>query len=213
MRSNHQVNVFDLVQVYVSIQSSGKPIEHFFIDDQFEFRHIYIYIYILFCLLLHRLALITSLPFHIFRQPHSQGLHIFSIRRWQETRPWHTIACMTGALWAKRDERDISRGARHEREARTRGEKNKAPVRSPLLLLFRQCSTVHQVDGHADWSISTTWWWLSVIKMSKQKWRPWVWKKRQKFSQYRLFKGWTEEMYRSTATEERHVGFVTNRIW
>ena len=25
---------------------------------------------------------------------------------------------MTGALWAKRGERDISRGARHEREAR-----------------------------------------------------------------------------------------------
>ena len=25
---------------------------------------------------------------------------------------------MTGALWAKRDERDISRGAWHEREAR-----------------------------------------------------------------------------------------------
>ena len=35
----------------------------------------------------------------------------------------------------------------------------------------------------------------------------------RKFFQYRLFKGWTEEMYRSTATEERSVGFVTNRIW
>ena len=27
---------FDLVQVYVSIQSSGKPIEHFLADDQFS---------------------------------------------------------------------------------------------------------------------------------------------------------------------------------
>ena len=34
-----QVNVFDLVQVYISIQSSGKPIEHLLVDDQFEFRH------------------------------------------------------------------------------------------------------------------------------------------------------------------------------
>ena len=29
------------------------------------------------------------------------------------------LACMTGALWAKRGERDISRGARYEREAAT----------------------------------------------------------------------------------------------
>ena len=34
-----------------------------------------------------------------------------------------TIACMTGALWAKRGERDISRGARHEREARDEGKR------------------------------------------------------------------------------------------
>ena len=45
MRSNHQVNVFDLVQVYVSIQSSGKPTEHFLVDDQFEFRHFILDIY------------------------------------------------------------------------------------------------------------------------------------------------------------------------
>ena len=43
--------VFDLVQVYVSIQSSGKPIEHFLADDQFMylsryFTYIYIDIYI-----------------------------------------------------------------------------------------------------------------------------------------------------------------------
>ena len=30
------------------------------------------------------------------------------------------VACMTGALWAKWGERDISRGARHERETRER---------------------------------------------------------------------------------------------
>ena len=34
-----------------------------------------------------------------------------------------SIACMTGALWAKRGERDISRGARHEREARDEGKR------------------------------------------------------------------------------------------
>ena len=33
------------------------------------------------------------------------------------------LACMTGALWAKRGERDISRGARHEREARDEGKR------------------------------------------------------------------------------------------
>ena len=38
------VNVFELVQVYVSIQSSGKPIEHFLVDDQFEFRHFILYL-------------------------------------------------------------------------------------------------------------------------------------------------------------------------
>ena len=32
------------------------------------------------------------------------------------------VACMTGALWAKRGERDISRWARHEREARDEGK-------------------------------------------------------------------------------------------
>ena len=30
--------LIDLVQVYVSIQGSGKPIEHFLVDDQFEFH-------------------------------------------------------------------------------------------------------------------------------------------------------------------------------
>ena len=33
------------------------------------------------------------------------------------------VACMTGALWAKRGKRDISRGARHERKARDEGER------------------------------------------------------------------------------------------
>ena len=33
------------------------------------------------------------------------------------------LAWMTGALWAKRGERDISRGARHEREARDEGKR------------------------------------------------------------------------------------------
>ena len=30
------MNVFDLVQVYISTQSSGKPIQHFVVDDQFK---------------------------------------------------------------------------------------------------------------------------------------------------------------------------------
>jgi len=33
------------------------------------------------------------------------------------------LACMTEALWAKRGERDISLGARHEREAREEGKR------------------------------------------------------------------------------------------
>ena len=80
------------------------------------------------------------------------------------------IACMTGALWAKRGERGANAifRATRARSARRGEEKNKATVRSPLFLLFHQCSTVHQLDGQADWSISTTWWWRSVIKMSKQ---------------------------------------------
>ena len=34
-----------------------------------------------------------------------------------------TLACTTGALWAKRGKRDISRGARHLREARDEGKR------------------------------------------------------------------------------------------
>ena len=55
--------------------------------------------------------------------------------------------------------RYFARSAIRARSARRGEEKNKAPVRSPLFLLFHQCWTVHQADGHADWSISTTWWW------------------------------------------------------
>ena len=33
------------------------------------------------------------------------------------------IACMKGALWAKRGERDISRRARHERQVRDEGKR------------------------------------------------------------------------------------------
>ena len=113
--------------------------------------------------------------------------------------------------------RYFARSAIRGRSARRGEEKNKAPVRSPLFLLFHLCWTVHQVDGHADWSISTTWWWRT--------WSRWVNKNcgvefgrsdrkcSRKFSKDRLFKGWTEKMYRSTAKEERRVGFVTNRIW
>ena len=42
---------------------------------------------------------------------------------------------MTGALWAKRGERDISRGALHEREARDEGKRKikREISRSPRL--------------------------------------------------------------------------------
>ena len=33
------------------------------------------------------------------------------------------VACMTGALWAKQGERDISRGVRHERKVRDEGKR------------------------------------------------------------------------------------------
>ena len=44
-----------------------------------------------------------------------------------------TVACMTGALWAKRGEHDISCGARHECEARDEG---KGKIKLYLLLLY-----------------------------------------------------------------------------
>ena len=44
-----------------------------------------------------------------------------------------TVACITGALWAKRGERDISLGARHEREAR---DEWKGKIKLYLLLLY-----------------------------------------------------------------------------
>ena len=37
--------------------------------------------------------------------------------RWRFTRAWSSIACVTGALWAKRGERSILRKARNECEA------------------------------------------------------------------------------------------------
>ena len=40
----------------------------------------------------------------------------------RKKRPRYKLACMTGALWAKRGEHDISRGPRHEREARDEGK-------------------------------------------------------------------------------------------
>ena len=44
----------------------------------------------------------------------------------------YEIACMTGALRAKRGERDISRGARHECEARDEGKRK---IKLPRLAL------------------------------------------------------------------------------
>ena len=60
-----------------------------------------------------------------------------------ESAPDFLVACMTGALRAKRGERDISRGAR---SARRGEEKNKAPVRSPLFLLFRPLSPTNKTN-------------------------------------------------------------------
>ena len=50
-----------------------------------------------------------------------------------------TVACMTGALWARRGERDISRGARHERGAqheREARDEGKRKIKLYLLLLY-----------------------------------------------------------------------------
>ena len=74
--------------------------------------------------------------------------------------------------------RYFARSATRARSARRGKEKNKAPVRSPLFLLFHQCSTVYQIDGHADWSISTTWWWsLLSGERPKLNQHPVLWKK------------------------------------
>ena len=62
---------------------------------------------------------------------------------------------MTGALWAKRGERDISRGARHEREARDEGKRKikgrnqdfterGSIVGPPKRYLHKFCSKVRQ---------------------------------------------------------------------
>ena len=50
-----------------------------------------------------------------------------------------TVACMTGALWAKRGERDISCGAWHECEARDEG---KGKIKLYLLSLYFSLSLV-----------------------------------------------------------------------
>ena len=50
-----------------------------------------------------------------------------------------TVACMTGALWAKRGERDISCRARHECEARDEG---KGKIKLYLLSLYFSLSLV-----------------------------------------------------------------------
>ena len=46
------------------------------------------------------------------------------------------LACMTGALWAKRGERDISRGARHEHEARDEEKRKIKSTEVRVLLNF-----------------------------------------------------------------------------
>ena len=50
----------------------------------------------------------------------------------------HSIACMTGALWAKWGELDISRGERHQREARDEGRR-KHRVRPAWLIKRLSC--------------------------------------------------------------------------
>ena len=54
-----------------------------------------------------------------------------------EAHVWNDfLACMTGALWAKRGERDISRGARHEDEARDEGKRKIKSTEVRVLLNF-----------------------------------------------------------------------------
>ena len=59
-----------------------------------------------------------------------------------------SLACMTGALWAKRDERDISRGARHEREARDEEKRKFLFFSSPLRA---------RVTLHAKYRVRPAW--------------------------------------------------------
>ena len=60
------------------------------------------------------------------------------------------LACMTGALWAKRGERDISRGARHEREARDEGKRK---IKRLFAVHCSCCSTTTQPCGRIHCSV------------------------------------------------------------
>ena len=71
------------------------------------------------------------------------------------------LACMTATLWAKRGERDISRGARSVRRGE---EKNKAPVHSPLFSLFRPLSRWCQKNQSKHNSLSRENWHISGAK-------------------------------------------------
>ena len=48
-------------------------------------------------------------------------------------RSWGDVACMTGALWAKRGERDISRGARHDPSGLRQGSRAGSKPGSPWI--------------------------------------------------------------------------------
>ena len=58
---------------------------------------------------------------------------------WNSPLSGQRLACMTGALWAKRGERDISRGARHEREARGEGKRKISHGNSRNSSFLLQC--------------------------------------------------------------------------
>ena len=58
---------------------------------------------------------------------------------------------MTGALWAKRGERDISRGARHEREARDEGREGESTESvGSLLMAHTRRKTWRSIKERSD---------------------------------------------------------------
>ena len=77
---------------------------------------------------------------------------------------WLFVACMTGALWAKRGERDISRGARHEREARDEGKRK-------YFFSFPRVALRTRVALHAKYRVRPAW---LIEHLSCRLWKLWV---------------------------------------
>ena len=90
----------------------------------------------------HAIMLLVPIRFSLWRVDYALEGSMFWLSKCDFSRLFHTerswLACMTGALWAKRGERDISRGARHEREVRHEGKRK---IKRLFVVHCSACST------------------------------------------------------------------------